>query len=468
MKNIMILAACCSILLTACSEQDETNPAGDFVFVKGGTFQLGATEKEKMFLILEPDWMKQYAPKTVTVGDFYISKYEVTQRQWKEVMPAERYPVTWTDDDAPAFDISWEQAVKFCNALNEREGYDGWYKKVTRGYGYNYRMKEDGNGYRLPTNYEWEYAARGGAKSRGYAFSGSDDLFEVAHFGVEVPCRVGMYKPNELGIYDMTGNVDEYTYNVDDEKRVGGMQGGGFKPSLTPYQLVIYYRGLSSDDTQGLRLVLDGEKPANAKRGYMSKDRRAFRLRGKVKQCKEFLEVEFDEKGRLVRNNETCVEYAEGTDTKGTIYFGRGAGRYKVGKFTPGRNNYLLVRDREGRIIQMSGDMEAWEYKYDEDGFIISERSGMSSFSVTEKYLSSDENGHPLTSKMEGGDESIYFEYSITYSNYKLDKAGNWIERTAHKKGYDLESDEDFNYDPSTRKEVDETKVQKQSIEYYD
>ena len=84
-----------------------------------------------------------------------------------------------------------------------------------------------------------------------------------------------------------------------------------------------------------------------------------------------------------------------------------------------------------------------------------------------ERFLSLDENGNPLSAKLKGGDEGMQYEYSITYAGYKLDKAGNWIERTVHRKGYTIESDEDFNPDPATRKEIDETEVQRRTIEYF-
>lgn len=186
-----------------------------------------------------------------------------------------------------------------------------------------------------------------------------------------------------------------------------------------------------------------------------------------MKSCKLHLEVEFDERGRLIRDNEICVEYAGDDNTRGTVYYGRGADRYKVGEFTPGRNNYLLVRDDGGHITQLSGDMEGREYEYDGDGFTTSEQSGVSSHKDVEKFLGLDENGNPLSAKLNGGDEFMQYEYHITYSDYKLDKAGNWIERTAHKKGYTIESDGDYNLDPSTRKEVDETEVQERTIEYF-
>ena len=165
-------------------------------------------------------------------------------------------------------------------------------------------------GYRLPTNEEWEYAARGGNQSKGYAFSGSDDVMEVAHFGAGVPCKVGMYKPNELGIYDMTGNVNEYVHRVDEKGMRAGSQGGGFKLEGPVNQLVIYNRHGWGDEVAGFRLVLVGEKPKNAKQGFLSNDWKTYRLRGKVKSCKLHLEVEFDERGRLIRDNEICVEYA--------------------------------------------------------------------------------------------------------------------------------------------------------------
>lgn len=475
MKRILLLAVCGS-LLTACGKQDKDGVQGptgnvedDFVFVEGGAYQMGASEKELgLFRWREADVMESYAPKTVTVGDFRISKYEVTLKQFKELLPKAGLFGNNVDDNAPVFGISWERAIEFCNALNEREGYDGWYKKERLyRYGYDYVLKENGNGYRLPTNEEWEYAARGGNRSKGYAFSGGDDVMEVAHFGAGVPCRVGMYKPNELGIYDMTDNVDEYVHQVDKKGVRISSQGGGFKLEGPASQLVIYNRHGWGDKVAGFRLVLVGEKPENAKQGFLSKDWKTYRLRGKVKLCTQYLEEEFDEQGRLIRDNEICVEYAGNDDTQGIIYYGRGADRYKVGEFRLGRGNYLLVRDDEGRITQLSGDMEGREYKYNEDGFTVSEQSGVSSHKDVERFLSLDENGNPLSAKLKGGDEGMQYEYSITYAGYKLDKAGNWIERTVHRKGYTIESDEDFNPDPATRKEIDETEVQRRTIEYF-
>ena len=94
MKRILLLAVCGS-LLTACGKQDKDGVQGptgnvedDFVFVEGGAYQMGASEKELgLFRWREADVMESYAPKTVTVGDFRISKYEVTLKQFKELLP---------------------------------------------------------------------------------------------------------------------------------------------------------------------------------------------------------------------------------------------------------------------------------------------------------------------------------------------------------------------------------------------
>ena len=151
----------------------------ELIFVKGGTFQMGKAH----------NYVSERIHK-VTVSDFYIGKYEVTQKQWREVMG--NNPSKFKGDNLPVEQVSWNDVQEFIKKLNDKKG-------TTI--------------YRLPTEAEWEYAARGGAASRGFAYSGSNTLGDVAWYkknsGME-PHNVGKKKPNELGLYDMSGNVSEW------------------------------------------------------------------------------------------------------------------------------------------------------------------------------------------------------------------------------------------------------------------
>ncbi|MCL2025629.1 MAG: SUMF1/EgtB/PvdO family nonheme iron enzyme [Leptospirales bacterium] len=197
---VIFLAALVTVSI-ACSS---SIPDDNFAHVKGGSFQMGddysgaANKNER-------------PAHRVTLSSFYMSKYPVTQKEWAAVMGSN--PSRFGGENRPVENVNWFDAVQYCNNRSLQDG-------LTPAYtinGENVTWNREANGYRLPTEAEWEYAAKGGDGSPGnFKFSGSNDPNEVAwhkdNSGGSTR-DVGTKKPNGLGLYDMSGNIAEWCWD---------------------------------------------------------------------------------------------------------------------------------------------------------------------------------------------------------------------------------------------------------------
>ena len=267
--------SCFQLAKTVGTKSEQAAELIHVIFVQGGAFTMGCTSEQG------DDCQNAEKPShQVNLNDYYIGKYEVTVGQFRAFIEATGYKteaekgdgayiwansewkkksdVNWQNpnftqiDNCPVTCVSWNDANAYCQWLNQKTG-----KK-----------------YRLPTEAEWEYAARGGNKSKGYKYSGSNNINDVAWYHGNSPYKtqpVGTKQANELGIYDMSGNVAEWcsdwygSYSSNSQNNpVGASSGsqyvyrnGGWGYSATECRVT--YRNAGSpdyrDNYKGFRVV---------------------------------------------------------------------------------------------------------------------------------------------------------------------------------------------------------------------
>ena len=194
----------------------------NMVYVEGGSFMMGSNDGDD----------EEKPVHKVTVSSFWIGKYEVTQAEYSQYMG----PIySWSSelglgDNYPAYNVSWYAILKYCNLRSLAEGFNPCYTISGSTNPANWGTVPtssnptwdavicnwEANGYRMPTEAEWEFAARGGVKSKGYKYSGSNNLGSVAWYdgnSNDKTHEVGTKAANELGIYDMSGNIGEWCWD---------------------------------------------------------------------------------------------------------------------------------------------------------------------------------------------------------------------------------------------------------------
>lgn len=201
MKKILFIFLCIALFSNKTFAQtDKTYKVGDvtfkMIFVKGGTFKMGHTldQGSTCEYFRNNDFRDAELIHKVTLSDYYIGETEVTQALWVAVM-GEDPSLSKENGKMPMSNLNWDDCKMFIKRLDSITGVK----------------------FRLPTDAEWEFAARGGVKSRSYKYPGSNKLDEVAWCNGTVPNilhEVATKKPNELGIYDMLGNVKEWCNDI--------------------------------------------------------------------------------------------------------------------------------------------------------------------------------------------------------------------------------------------------------------
>ena len=264
-KNMFIILGMMTLLTgNLAAQKKSTLPVeiqklySQMVLIEGGNYNL------------HQEWIDNYKEDGIatTVKTFYAQKYEVNRELWFYVMGKKNDWWEKEDDGSidmtkPANGVSWEEAIVFCNKLSEKAGLTQCYditniKDVV--------FDENANGFRLPTEAEWEFLARGGTKSEYRAYAGNSNYLEdiawtsCGYIKANSLMNCGLLKPNELGLYDLSGNVWEYCWDRYFDKPENRVIRGGAWDTTNPSAMLVscYVYNIIPDEavpSVGLRLV---------------------------------------------------------------------------------------------------------------------------------------------------------------------------------------------------------------------
>lgn len=206
MKKLWLLLIVFVVLMLGCEENststNEVSIEPAMIQIPAGTFEMGCCGEDSN--------LNEQPVHSVSVSSFFMSKYEVTQKEFRQVMgyaPAGGYG---NGDNYPVFGVSWEEAMAYCNNRSNAEGLEPCFNLADS------TCNFEANGYRLPTEAEWEYAARGAGCDLTLNYAGADDIDDVAWYRLNSgnqTHKVGQKLPNSLGLYDLSGNVWEWCWD---------------------------------------------------------------------------------------------------------------------------------------------------------------------------------------------------------------------------------------------------------------